>query len=272
MHYPSGRTDSCIRIALMADVHGNVVALDALLEDLERRGGADQVWVLGDIVALGPAPVETLERLARLPNLVCVRGNTERYLCTGDRPPPSLAEAAADPALLSVLVEVAGSFAWTQGAVSEGGWLEWLSVLPLEHRAVLPDGTRMLGVHAGPGRDDGIGLYPALTEAEMSYLLGDCDDGLVCVGHSHAPLDVWVGSTRVVNVGSVSNPIAPDLRASYVLLEADRSGYRVTHHQVDYDRQAVIDALLRLRHPGGAFIVRHLRGEARPVFPRPVLP
>ena len=51
------------RFALLADIHGNLVALDAVLDDIGRRGGVDEVWVLGDIVALGPAPVETLERL-----------------------------------------------------------------------------------------------------------------------------------------------------------------------------------------------------------------
>jgi hypothetical protein len=54
---------STLRIALLADVHGNVVALGAVLDDIQQRGGAGEIWVLGDIVALGPAPVETLERL-----------------------------------------------------------------------------------------------------------------------------------------------------------------------------------------------------------------
>ena len=79
-----------MRTAIMADIHGNAIALDAVLQDIERCGGVDGYWVLGDIVALGPAPVEVIERLAALPNVTCVRGNTERYVCTGDRPlPPS---------------------------------------------------------------------------------------------------------------------------------------------------------------------------------------
>ena len=265
-------SDSYIRIALLADIHGNELALEAVLNDIERRGGADEIWVLGDIVALGPAPVETLERMIERDNVYSTRGNTERYVCTGDRPPPSLTEAADDPSLLPVLVEVEGTFAWTQGAVSEGGWFEWLAALPLERHTVLPDGTRVLGVHARPGRDDGIGFHPELSEAEMAYLLGNCDADLVCVGHTHTPLDVMVRGTHIVNAGSVSNPVPPDLRASYALLTAGPSGYQVTHHRVDYDRQAVIDALQELRHPGGAFIIRHLRGEGEPAFHRPVLP
>jgi predicted phosphodiesterase len=256
-----------IRIALLADIHGNPIALDAVLEDVERLGGVDELWVLGDLVALGPSPVAVLERLSALQRariVRAVRGNTERYVCTGDRPPPSPDQARADPALLPVLVEVEGTFAWTQGAVSQAGWLEWLSRLPLEQRAVLPDGTRMLGVHASPGRDDGPGFSPGQGQSEQGHLLAGCDADLVCVGHTHRSVDVRVGGTRVVNVGSVSNPVPPDLRASYVLLNASPSGYRVEHRRVDYDREAVVAALRRLRHPGAAFIIQHLRGNDRP--------
>jgi predicted phosphodiesterase len=258
-----------MRIAIMADIHGNPIALDAVLGDIERRGGVDAYWILGDIVALGHAPVEVLERLSALPNVRWVRGNTDRYVCTGDRPPPSLQEAVADPTQLPVLLEVAGTFAWTQGAVTYAGWLEWLSGLPLELRTGLPDGTRVLGVHAAPGRDDGIGFQPGLSDAELAVLLGDSDTDLVCVGHTHQPMEATVKGTHVVNVGSVSNPVAPDLRASYVLLKADPSGHRVEHRRVEYDREAVIVALQRLWHPGAKFIVGHMRGLHRPALRRP---
>jgi predicted phosphodiesterase len=250
-----------VRIAVMSDMHGNPIALDTVIEDIARRGGVDGYWVLGDIIALGHAPVKVLEQLAALPNLQCVRGNTERYVCTGDRPPPSLRQAEADPSRLPILVEVAGTFAWTQGAVTQAGWLEWLAALPVEMETALPDGTKVLGVHAAPGRDDGMGFYPGLTDAELAQLLGDCDADLVFVGHTHQAMDVTVDGTRVVNVGSVSNPVPPDLRADYVLLEATPSGYQLEHCRVDHDRDAAVAALGRMRHPGARFIVELLEGR-----------
>ena len=75
-----------MRIALLSDIHGNSIALDAVLTDIEQRGGVDEHWVLGDIVALGPDPVGVLERLTVLPADVFVRGNTDRYVVTGERP------------------------------------------------------------------------------------------------------------------------------------------------------------------------------------------
>ena len=65
-----------MRIALLSDIHGNFVALDAVLRDVSARGEVDGYWVLGDIVALGPDPVRVLERLTALPNATIIRGNT----------------------------------------------------------------------------------------------------------------------------------------------------------------------------------------------------
>ena len=247
--------------AVLSDIHGNPVALDAVLQDIADRGGVDEFWVLGDIVALGHDPVAVLERLAGLPKVRCVRGNTERYVCTGDRPPPTLEQARLDPDLLPTLVEVAGTFAWTQGMVTQAGWLEWLSALPVEFHTTLPDGSRVLCAHAGLGRDGGIGFQPEQSTADHQILLGECKADLVFVGHSHEPVDTQVGHTHVVNVGCVSNPVPPDLRACYVMLEANSEGHSLEHRRVDYDRQHAIDALERLCHPGRQFISEMLRGH-----------
>jgi hypothetical protein len=59
--------------------------------------------------------------------------------------------------------------------------------------------------------------------------------------------------------------VPPDLRASYAFVEAYLSGYSIEHRRVDYDREAVVAALERLRHPGAAFLIRHLRGQYKPV-------
>jgi predicted phosphodiesterase len=253
-----------VRLALLSDIHGNPIALDAVLEDIQAQGGVDAHWVLGDLAAIGHDPLAALERLSALPNVCSVRGNTDRYLVTGERPGPTLEAAQADPRLAPELVEVAGSFAWTQGYLTATGWLDWLAGLPLERRLTLPDGTRLLGVHARPGSDDNPGLHPALSDAELGALLAGCEADLVCVGHTHWPLDRRAGGVRAVNLGSVSNPMTPDLRASYVLLDADASGYRLQHRQVDYDRDAVIEALQRSRHPAGEFIISYFLGQRRP--------
>ncbi len=112
-----------MKIALLADIHGNAIALDAVLADIERKGGADAFWVLGDLVAIGPDPVGVLERLSKLTNLRLIRGNTDRYVARGDRPGPSVAAVQADATLFTPLIQVANTFAWTQGMITAAFWL-----------------------------------------------------------------------------------------------------------------------------------------------------
>ncbi len=251
-----------MRIALLSDIHGNPIALDAVLTDVQAQSGVDAYWILGDLAAIGYDPVGVLERLVELSNVRFVRGNTDRYVVTGERPNPTFATVESEPRLLPLLVDVAQSFAWTQGAITATGWLEWLAALPLEQRTLLPCGSRLLGVHASPGSDER-GVHPGLSEDELRSLFADCAADLVCVGHTHWPMDLRVDGVHVVNLGSVSNPLPPDLRASYVILEAASSGYRLQHRWVDYDHQAVIAAAERVRHPVAGYIARHMLGQRR---------
>ena len=251
-----------MHIALLSDIHGNPIALDAVIADVQAQGGVDTYWILGDLAAIGHDPVGALERLVELPNVRLVRGNTDRYVVTGERPNPTFAAVGSDPGLLPLLVDVAQSFAWTQGAITATGWLPWLAALPFEQRIVLPDGTRLLGVHASPGSDER-GVHPGLSEAELRPLFAGCAADLVCVAHTHWPMDLHVGDVRVFNLGSISNPLPPDLRASYVILEADDAGYRVQHRHVDYDHQAVIAAAQQVRHPVAGYIKRYMVGQRR---------
>jgi predicted phosphodiesterase len=257
-----------VRIALLSDIHGNSLALDAVLADVARQGGVDAHWVLGDLAALGHDPAGVLERLSALPGVRIIRGNTDRYVATGERPAPTLAEVQANPALAPTLLEITASFAWTQGVLSATGWLDWLGQLPLELRETLPDGTRFLGVHAAPGTDDGPGIPPDMRDADLDGVLTGCDADLICTGHVHWVQDRRVGGRHAVNPGSVSNPPAPDLRAAYAILHAEPSGYRLQPCHVEYDREAVVAAVQRLRHPGAAFIIRHMRGQSIPRWAR----
>jgi predicted phosphodiesterase len=252
-----------MRLAILSDVHGNTTALDAVLADVEAAGGVDGYWVLGDHAALGPNPTGAIERLAALPNARFVRGNTDRYTSSGDRPEPSPEEVVADPAKLPVALQVTASFAWTQGAVTATGQFDWLAGLPLEQRMTLPDGTRLLGVHAAPGEDDGPGINPAQSDDELAAILGPSDADLVIVGHTHFALDRTAGGARVVNLGSVSNPVTEDLRASYFLLDAGATGYRIERRRVAYDIAAVMAAVERIRHPASSFLLAFFRGERR---------
>ena len=253
-----------MRIALLSDIHGNPLALEAVLADIAAQGGVDTYWVLGDFSSLGYDPVGVLERVTHLPNALFSRGNHDRYTVTGERPGPTLEQAQAQPQLVPFLLAMATNLAWTQGHIRASGWWNWLAHLPLELRLTLPDGTRVLGVHAAPGLDDGPGITPLLSDDELRVLLAPAQADLVIVGHTHVPLDRTIEGVRVFNLGSVSNPMKSRLEASYALLEADSAGYHMQLRYVDYDRQAVIEELQRVKHPTVDFLAKFMRGEMLP--------
>jgi predicted phosphodiesterase len=240
-------------------MHGNSIALDAVLADIERSGGADAYFVLGDLAAIGHDPVGALERLVPLPGVRFVRGNTDRYVVTGDRPRPHLADAQQDPSLVPLLVEVANTFAWAQGALATNGWLDWLAALPLEDRFELPDGTRVLAVHASPGNDDGRGCRADAPDEELAAIVEGLDEDLLLVGHTHRELDRSVAGKRIVNLGCVSNPHRGDRRATYVMIDADASGHSIRHRKVEFDYNALLTAIDSSGHPNRDFLAHFYR-------------
>jgi predicted phosphodiesterase len=249
-----------MRLAILSDIHGNPLALDAVLADIQSQGEVDAYWVLGDFAALGYDPVTPLEKVTALSHASFTRGNTDRYVVTGDLPVRP-EKALEDPALLPQVIEAVRSFSWTRGYLSAAGWLGWLTNLPLEVRLTLPNGTHVLGVHASPGRDDGSGLQSQHSDEQLERRLAGCEADLVIVGHTHVPLDRQVGRIRAINLGSVSNPVTPGLQATYALLEADESGYSIQLRRVDYDHEAVIKAIEQSRHPTPSFLIGFMRGE-----------
>jgi predicted phosphodiesterase len=249
-----------MRLGVMSDIHGNPIALDAVLADGAARG-VDRWWVLGDIVAVGPEPVATLERLANVPHVDVTYGNTERYVLTGDRPRPHADDVAEQPELLDLFTRVESSFSWTRGALAATGWLDWLAALPLEVRVELDDGSRVLGVHGSPGRDDGDGFTPHRPESELADALVGARADIVIAGHTHQPTDRRVDGVRVLNAGSVSNPITDDLRAGYLIVAGNRHGHDIEHHRVTYDREAFLRAVTASGHPEHDYIASFQRGE-----------
>jgi hypothetical protein len=167
-----------MRLGLASDVHGNLVALEAVVAD-GRRNDVDAWWVLGDLVATGPDPDTTLELLTELPNVRFVRGNTDRYVVSRERPAPHAADVERDPSLLPLFLAIEASFSWTREQVGAEG-LEWLSALPTTQRLALADGTTLLGVHASPRSDDGAGITPDLADGDLATLLGGADADVVC--------------------------------------------------------------------------------------------
>ena len=109
-----------MKLGVIADVHGNDVALRAVLDDAAGYH-VDRWWVLGDLVLFGPRPAEALDRLRGLPGVSMLRGNTDRYVLTGEQPAPH-ATAADAVGRIDLVERYAAMAAWPTRPPNAACW------------------------------------------------------------------------------------------------------------------------------------------------------
>jgi putative phosphoesterase len=250
-----------VRLGILADVHGNDVALRAVLKDADRLD-IERWWALGDLVLFGPRPAEVLELLLGLPGLGMLRGNTDRYVLTGEQPAPhaTAADAATSVDLVERYAAMAAGIGWTRGVLDQAGLLTILTTVPALLRLQLPGGATILGVHASPRADDGPGIDPGIADEQLRSLLAGCGADVVIGGHTHFATDRVVDGIRALNPGSAGLPRTCGT-ASWLLLDHDGDALAVTRRSVPFDVTAVVSDLRRRRHPNAEFVASVLTGQ-----------
>jgi diadenosine tetraphosphatase ApaH/serine/threonine PP2A family protein phosphatase len=217
-------------LALLYDIHGNLVALEEVLRDADAAG-ADRYLLGGDFGAGSPWPLETLERLLRLPNSTWIRGNGERWLREPPLDRPEIAEALAE---------------MPTGLGTNEGWLYSLQA------QVELDGV--LYVHGSPLSD--VDSFPVEPSDDDERMLAGVHDRTVVFGHSHLQFERrGPNGTTLINPGSAGMPLDGDVRAAYTLRHDDG---RFEFRRVAYDVERAASAWERL--PGwGAMAARRIR-------------
>ena len=263
-----------MRLGIVSDVHGNAVALDAVLAEA-RGAGIDRWLVLGDLVLFGPRPAEVLDTLRQLPGVAFVGGNTDRYIVTGEQPAPHATPEDVVGASLDIVERyglMAAGIGWARGALCQAGSFDWLTTLPPSQRVELSSECAMLAVHATPGADDGPGIDPDRPDDELAALLAGCDEPIVVGGHTHAATDRRIGGRpgglRVLNPGSVGLPRRCAGAAWIVIDSGDGGdgsggGGEVTVEQrfTPFDVEAVVGDLHARRQPNADFVTAILRRQ-----------
>jgi len=225
-----------MRIAVLSDIHSNLIALDAVLA---HAGPVDAIWHLGDIVGYGPDPDAVVDRLTER-GANGVRGNHDAAAVGGSEIDAFNPEARA-------------AMEWTRRRISPST-RAWLAALP-ERRVV--DAITL--VHGSP-RDPTWEYVTSERVARASLAALETPHGLH--GHTHVPV-AWLaapddpevggvlpedgdsisfaGKRAFLNPGSVGQPRDGDPRASYLILDPDTS--TATWHRVEYDIESVAAAM-----------------------------
>lgn len=223
-----------MRIAVLSDIHGNLLAFDAVMTDMEAFT-PDEIWCGGDIGWLGPWAGECIRRV-REAGWPTVKGNADVWIA-GD---PQTVESEEERASFK---DVAAAHNITDDDAA------WLLNLPLGHTGP----GSMLMVHATP-KSAFAAPFPDAPPSEFAPYEGQA--GLVVYGHVHMAFTRRLGDGTVVcNPGSVGLPMDGET-ASYLLIDRDGPEFTLRHRRVAYDRRG---AIAQATHAGDPASERFLK-------------
>lgn len=230
-----------MRIAVISDIHGNLLALQTVLKDIDALQ-PDAIWCLGDVVGYGPEPQACVE-LVRQRASLCLTGNHDR--------------AVAGLLPLEDFTPIAGAaIEWHQRCLSPAA-LEWLAQRPLR---LVENGVTL--VHGSPRSP----VWEYITSADIAAANASYFDTPLClIGHSHGAIawrlgqEHWWSRARLLrqladplslegedrwllNPGSVGQPRDGDPRASFAILDLEALTW--TWRRLEYDVTAVANAIL----------------------------
>ncbi|CAN5900237.1 metallophosphoesterase family protein [soil metagenome] len=252
-----------MRYALISDIHANVPALQAVLEDISHRAGEAATYHLGDLVGYAPWPNETISLLQGF-HIEGIAGNYDSTVATDYKHCGCKYEDPRQEELSHL------SYEWTRRHVRPSA-KQVLGALPfridLRPRGGHLPGPKVILVHGTPTLNT---LYwtedrPDSFCLKMAEHAGAQKGDVICFGHTHKPWHREVEGIHFVNTGSVGRPKDGDWRAGYVILEMSGDQPRVEFVRVEYDLQQVMEAIRQSELPDDFAEYLATGGIPRPV-------
>jgi predicted phosphodiesterase len=244
------------RIAVLADIHGNMPALTAVERDMQHYT-LDAVVVAGDLINLGPHSLEVAEHIVSR-GWPLIRGNHELYLVDYGTP-----RAAANWDEFPPIPRLQRLFspAWRARIAA------WPDTLCLRFADAPP-----LRILHGTAQSAIQGIFPTMTDAQIAQELAGLHEQAVVVAHTHLALSRRAGGLHVINPGSVGWPFDGRPGASYAVLEGNGEGWKVNVRRVEYDASALLAAFEQLHFVEecgliGALLVEECRTHRPRVYP-----
>lgn len=249
-----------MRYALISDIHGNLPALESVLDDIDGREPEGGVYHLGDLVGYAPWPNEVVA-LLRARGVPGVAGNYDSTTATDYKHCGCRYEDPRQEELSHL------SYEWTRAHVSPET-KAWLGSLPfridLRPLGGHTSGPRLVLVHGNPvlntvyWTEDRPDAFCLRMAAQLGAKAGD----VVAFGHTHKPWHRVVDGIHFLNTGSVGRPKDGDWRAGYVLVDMDGEAVAVEFVRVEYDLDRAAAAIRASDLPDD--FVDHLETGGRP--------
>lgn len=232
-----------LRVAVVTDVHGNLQALRAVLDDIQRRGPFDRLIAGGDYCLNGPDPAEAFD-LVREHADALLKGNTDRDIVESGSSDPDLGEKKR------------ASIEWSREQLGDER-IAALDALAFEER-VEPPGGALQVVHANPWDLDQH-IFPDMPVNDVRALVSDLDADVLVFGHLHIPYRRRVGDLRLFDVAACGLPRDGDRRAAWGSFAwSPEAGWRGTIHRTEYDHGTTALRMLECGMPNPDRRIRDL--------------
>lgn len=220
-----------MKVALIADIHANLPALEAVLQHI-RQQNIDEIWCLGDIVGYGPFPNECVALVQAHCSRVILGNHDERT--SSDIAIEAVIKKTTDPFKTFV-------FRWTYEALTPQS-KQYLRSLP-QKDFVAFQGQRIALYHGSPkGINDAVTCYTQMERFQEYGRQAQAD--IIVLAHSHEVLAQQVDGAWFWNPGSVGRPFNQILKASYGVMDFSHQQPQISFHAIDYD---VSPCLLKMR-------------------------
>lgn len=241
-----------MRIAFLSDVHGNAVALEAVLADIKKKS-VDQIIVLGDISYRGPQPKEALQLIQGL-NTNVIKGNADEWLVRG-----VLQGEVPEQALEMMIREREWALQYMEQAD-----LDYLQNLPEEIVLSLSENLRLHAFHATPHSLFEVVLPHQENHVLMDKLMSAQQASIYVYAHIHQPYIRYIQGKCLVNIGSVGLPFDGLPHSSYAIIEARDKRFRVTIERVEYNQARVLQQYKEKNYPNLELMSRVIREAVSP--------
>ncbi|WP_226527403.1 metallophosphoesterase family protein [Metabacillus niabensis] len=235
-----------MKIAFISDIHGNAVALEAVLKDLKKKN-IEKICVLGDISYRGPEPKRSLELIRSLQAEV-IKGNADEWVVRGVRQ-----GEVPDGALEMMNKEREWIF-----SNLESTDIDYLSQLPTE-LYLNEHGIEIFAFHATPASL--FEVIPQNVEDSLLYekVLSKKAATIYLYAHIHKPYIRYINGRVIMNIGSVGLPFDGVTKASYGVITIDESGYSTSIERVGYDIEKVMKQYREVGYPNADMMIQVLK-------------
>ncbi|MEH7492168.1 metallophosphoesterase family protein [Neobacillus niacini] len=235
-----------MKIAFISDIHGNAIALDAVLQDIENQG-IDKIYVLGDICYRGPEPKRSLDLVRNLHTEV-IKGNADEWVVRGVRK-----GEVADKVL--ELMNLERQWIVEQLEPSD---IDYLESLPAQLNLTIED-VEISAFHATPTSLFDI-VLPNADDNQIETSLMQAQNAQVFVyAHIHKPYIRYLNGKVIINIGSVGLPFDGLAKASYGLVEVEDGHIKTSIRRVNYDLESVVALYHEVQYPNAEMMSKVIR-------------